>query len=49
MLHDWDWVEVPISYSSPSKSVGGGNVLEAFRILWRMFRENRSAVAKARS
>lgn len=48
MLHDWDWVEVPISYSSPSKSVGGGNVLEAFRILWRMFRENRSPGAQAR-
>jgi dolichol-phosphate mannosyltransferase len=38
MLHDWSWREVPIDYSAPSKSVGSGQILEAFRILWKLKR-----------
>ena len=36
MLHNWRWVEVPISYRNPSKRVGKDSILEAFRNLWRL-------------
>jgi dolichol-phosphate mannosyltransferase len=39
MLHDWRWVEIPITYTNPSKSVGGQNIREALRILWTLSRE----------
>lgn len=39
MLRNWNWVEVPIHYSSPSSSVGGGTIMESIRNLlllaWR--------------
>jgi len=42
LLRDWDWVEVPIRYSNPSRSVGAESVLDAIRNLWRLRRESRS-------
>ena len=39
MLHDWNWIEVPITYANPSKSVGSTSIMESLRILWRMRRE----------
>ncbi len=36
MLHDWSWVEVPISYRDPSPRVGSASILEALRILWQL-------------
>jgi len=44
-MHDLRWVEVPIDYGCPSKSVGKASVTEAFRVLWALRRERR---AKAR-
>jgi dolichol-phosphate mannosyltransferase len=41
MLHGWDWTEVPIDYSCPSKSVGQAQLLEAIRILWKLYRARR--------
>jgi dolichol-phosphate mannosyltransferase len=49
MLHDWKWVEVPITYTNPSKSVGGQNIREAFRILWRLSREPKPSGASCGS
>jgi dolichol-phosphate mannosyltransferase len=37
-LQDWAWKEVPISYACPSKSVGQSQVMESFRILWKLYR-----------
>ena len=34
MLHDLRWEEIPITYSNPSKSVGGATIREALRNLW---------------
>ncbi|RPI22505.1 MAG: glycosyltransferase family 2 protein [Acidobacteria bacterium] len=36
-LKDWAWREVPIDYSCPSKSVGGSQIKESFRILWKLY------------
>lgn len=38
-LHRVRWVEVPITYSSPSSTVGSASLSEAFRNLWRLRRE----------
>jgi len=42
MLRHRRWVEVPITYSSPSSKVGRANVLEALRNLWLLRREARA-------
>lgn len=41
MLRNWNWVEVPISYSSPSNSVGFAVVLESLQNLWTLSRKAR--------
>ncbi|HKQ76391.1 MAG TPA: glycosyltransferase family 2 protein [Blastocatellia bacterium] len=41
LLRDSKWVEVPISYSNPSKSVGAGSLLEAFKNLYAMYQKSR--------
>lgn len=41
MLRNWNWVEVPITYSSPSNSVGLQTIAESLRLLWTMARKNR--------
>jgi dolichol-phosphate mannosyltransferase len=41
LLRDTKWVEVPISYSNPSKSVGAGNLLEAFSNLYALYQKSR--------
>lgn len=43
MLHDWKWVEVPITYAAPSGGVGSASLADAFRNLWRLRRENVAA------
>ena len=43
MLRNWNWVEVPISYSSPSKSVGLRAIMESLRNLWLLARKSRGA------
>jgi|SRR5215475_2944007 len=41
LLRDSKWVEVPISYSNPSNSVGAGNLLEAFSNLYSIYKKSR--------
>ena len=41
MLRQWNWVEVPIQYSSPSSSVGSGTVIESIRNLLMLARQAR--------
>src|SRR5262245_32570481 len=41
LLRDSKWVEIPISYSNPSKSVGASNLLEAFSNLYTMYKKSR--------
>jgi dolichol-phosphate mannosyltransferase len=38
-LRQWKWVELPIHYRNPSKSVGIGSIKEAFRNLWALRRD----------
>jgi len=38
-LRDWNWLEVPITYTNPSKRMGKSSLLEAFRNLWQLYRE----------
>ena len=40
-LSSWNWVEVPISYANPSKSVGIRQMWDALSCLWHLFRERR--------
>jgi dolichol-phosphate mannosyltransferase len=42
LLRDWAWKEVPIGYACPSKSVGQSQILESFRILWKLYRNKAS-------
>lgn len=49
MLRGWNWVEVPIRYRNPSKSLGRNNVIEAFRTLWALRREHGRAERAGRS
>jgi dolichol-phosphate mannosyltransferase len=44
MLQDWRWTEVPISYSSPSETVGSSTVGEALKNLWHLRKESRLSV-----
>lgn len=48
MLHDWSWVEVPITYCNPSTSVGKATVLESIRLLLRLALEARGKPGKIR-
>lgn len=41
MLRNWKWKEIPISYSSPSNSVGGQAIGESFRLLWMLTKQAR--------
>lgn len=41
MLHNWNWIEIPISYRDPSKSVGKSSLKEAFKNLWFLYKENK--------
>lgn len=38
MLHDWDWIEIPITYANPSKGVGSASLKESLRNLWHLRR-----------
>lgn len=42
MLRHWNWVEVPISYCNPSKSLGSGSLKEAFVNLYQLLRDSRN-------
>lgn len=35
-MHDFNWVEISITYSSPSKSVEKSNIIETFVNLWKI-------------
>jgi dolichol-phosphate mannosyltransferase len=48
MLHDWSWVEVPITYCNPSTSVGKATILESVRLLLRLAWEARGKSGKMR-
>lgn len=48
LLRHWKWMEAPIHYRNPSKSVGAGSLKEAFRNLWVLYREARAARAGGR-
>lgn len=37
-MHEVRWIEIPIHYHSPSKSVGKTSLAEAFRVLWSLYR-----------
>ena len=39
-LRNWNWEEVPITYSDPSKSVGGSSIKEAIKNLWNLRKNN---------
>jgi len=41
LMHQLKWVEVPITYSCPSKSVGQNSLKDALKSLWALWRENR--------
>jgi dolichol-phosphate mannosyltransferase len=47
LLRNRKWVEVPITYSNPSKSVGSASIREAFRNLCRLRREQRAPVRRS--
>lgn len=39
MLRDWNWVEIPITYSNPSPGVGLAPIREALALLWKLSRQ----------
>ena len=41
MLHDWKWIEVPITYANPSPSVGKAQIMESLRNLKELRRRGR--------
>ncbi len=41
MLRNWNWKEIPISYSSPSNNVGGQALGESLRLLWMLAKQAR--------
>ena len=43
LMHRFNWVEVPISYSCPSKSVGTNSLKDAVSCLWHLWREKRTS------
>ena len=48
MMHRTRWVEVPIRYTNPSKSVGSSSLRDAFSVLWKLWRGKRSRVEDVR-
>lgn len=42
LLQNWNWVQVPITYENPSKSVGHGSITEALRNLVQLSLASRS-------
>jgi dolichol-phosphate mannosyltransferase len=46
LMHRLNWVEVPISYSCPSKSVGKNSLTDALKCLWHLWREHRQGRAE---
>ncbi|MCX5660591.1 MAG: glycosyltransferase [Planctomycetota bacterium] len=48
-LHRVRWVEVPITYSSPSSVVGSASLGDAFRNLWRLRQLHKSERRQARA
>jgi dolichol-phosphate mannosyltransferase len=49
LMHAFRWVEVPISYCSPSRRLAGSNITEALRNLWMLRRESRRRPAQRSS
>ncbi|KKU48141.1 hypothetical protein A3H10_03480 [Candidatus Uhrbacteria bacterium RIFCSPLOWO2_12_FULL_46_10] len=43
MMHDFNWVEVPITYRNPSSKVGATNINEALRNLWVLRKKRKPA------
>jgi dolichol-phosphate mannosyltransferase len=41
LMHEYRWIEIPIRYACPSKSVGQSSLTEAFRVLWSLHRRGR--------
>jgi dolichol-phosphate mannosyltransferase len=41
LMHDFSWVEVPISYCSPSRRLAGSSISEALRNLWLLRKQSR--------
>jgi dolichol-phosphate mannosyltransferase len=42
MLRGWKWVEVPITYQSPSEGVSGGTITEALKNLWKLRQQGKA-------
>jgi dolichol-phosphate mannosyltransferase len=40
-MHEVRWIEIPIHYHSPSKSLGKASLTEAFHVLWSLYRGRR--------
>ena len=38
-LRNWNWIEIPISYSSPSKRLTIKTIFESLSILWELYKE----------
>ncbi len=49
MMRFWKWLEVPITYSNPSKRVGPSSVLDAVQNLWRLYQRARREQRTKRS
>ena len=47
MLRNWKWVEIPITYHGPPKSVAKSTIAEALRTLWSLRKESRAALASS--
>jgi dolichol-phosphate mannosyltransferase len=45
LMHEWNWVEVPITYHSPSGRVGSATVSEALSNLWKLRGDMRARIA----
>jgi dolichol-phosphate mannosyltransferase len=44
-MHDYRWIEIPIRYACPSSSVGKSSLLDAFKVLWSLYRRRKRGVA----
>lgn len=42
LLRGWNWVEVPITYQSPSDGVSGGTITEALKNLWKLRKQGKA-------
>lgn len=49
MMRHWNWVEVPISYCNPSKSLGSAPLKEAFVNLYHLCRDARNPLLDMRA